>query len=1043
MTKRSFFSSFTLSRSLAVSITLNMILLASIFQMPMNVSAVQIKVLTVTDVTAMTKEAAEWDWGSNTKYATSCGSNVLMGGASSTYQAAVYKRVFDTSYTHTSVTMTIDFWLIDTWADHSLTITVTDETGGTNYFAQKVLQANSNQWTTSDICGDPSKPDVSGTVTITFSHNANKMKLSFSQDSSDAQLGVRNIQITLSDATTATSTGCATTIPAGQLTGGNCLDSPVTVTGLASTDLTAMTTEAATWTWTGTTPYATQCGTDVLMGGYLASNYKGANYNYVFKTPYAHSSVVISIDFWLIDTWSGRSLTISILDEDGTSVYNQKVLIASSTSWTTSTCGDSNKPDLSGTITVKSAHKGAKMTIKFLEDGDDNMLGIRNIKIDLSKDVVTTPTGCSSSSPAGQFTDPYNCQCATGKYKDTSGNCQTCDSSCQGGCTGAGPTKCNGCASSYSFSNGQCCSSNCAICTPGSASTCASCSTGKYLITGSCSTCDSSCQGGCAGAGPASCANCAAGYSSNAGSCCSTSCATCVSGSSSTCKTCSVGSYFSSGSCSSCDSSCQGGCTAGGPSSCASCGTNYPLNNGQCCSSSCATCVTGSSSTCKTCNLGFYLNNGQCTACDSTCQGGCTGGGPNNCNDCKMALHYDGAQCCSLDCATCTSGSSTTCASCKIGFYLSEGKCTPCDTSCAGGCTEAGPTKCNACKNGFLYDSAQCCSSKCATCTTGSSTTCSTCSIGFYLSEGQCVACDSTCANGCIGAGPAKCNVCKSGFPYDGAQCCSSKCATCTTDSSTTCASCSIGFYLKDGKCVACDSTCAGGCTGAGPANCIACKNGFPYDGAQCCLPSCETCITDSSTKCATCSPDLHLKGDNCCSLDCATCPSASPKTCLSCNTTSYLDTGKCHSCDEACDGGCTGAGPTKCTTCKATFPMSKDSQCCSSSCATCAKGSSTTCTSCSTGFYLLAGKCLLCDDSCNGGCTGTGPTKCLTCKAAFPRVNNQCCDSECATCAPGSADSCDSCRIGFYLSEEKCVPRVQTAKSHTLSGNTSYKTKY
>jgi hypothetical protein len=102
------------------------------------------------------------------------------------------------------------------------------------------------------------------------------------------------------------------------------------------------------------------------------------------------------------------------------------------------------------------------------------------------------------------------------------------------------------------------------------------------------------------------------------------------------------------------------------------------------------------------------------------------------------------------------------------------------------------------------------------------------------------------------------------------------------------CQHCAVGFYLQESSvsCQDCDSSCADGCTGPGPSQCTRCAAGYAEIEGTC--QDIDECAAETGTPCT----DANVY--------CANTPG------------SYM----CHSCDVACDDGCSGPDPTECTAC-------------------------------------------------------------------------------------------------------------------------------
>lgn len=239
----------------------------------------------------------------------------------------------------------------------------------------------------------------------------------------------------------------------------------------------------------------------------------------------------------------------------------------------------------------------------------------------------------------------------------------------------------------------------------------------------------------------------------------------------------------------------------------------------------------------------------------------------------------------------------------------------------------------------------------------GTTFVCSTCPAlsNTYLLGGQCIriaGCTSITADGL-------CQVCSGGYFYRDGKCvaCDASCATCTD--STFCTSCTTGYYNAPnanlGVCVAC------------PAGCSACT---------------------SSTACSSCLSRYRLSGTTCaaCGLHCLECTNSA---CTTCETGYGVIAGACTSCTTALYSGTVG-------------------------CLACTVASSIiTCTQCSAGFYL----------------SNTGA--CVSCNTRFP--NSILCNAyqpiQCLN------DYIPAIASRYYLFENQCVANTRSCKVMSTSG--------
>jgi len=469
--------------------------------------------------------------------------------------------------------------------------------------------------------------------------------------------------------------------------------------------------------------------------------------------------------------------------------------------------------------------------------------------------------------------------------------------------------------------------------------------------------------------------------------------------------------------CTPCNSACDA-CSGGTSASCLSCPNGYYLSSNQCpaCDSTCKTCETNSTN-CLSCNSGQFLN-----TASNTCQTNCPiqDYGDTDTNTCQP---------CSSICGSC-SGSSTTCITCNAtaGYYLSGTTCLLCNNICA--TCQTTSTNCTSCSGTYLQNN---------TCQ-------STCPTGYYeRSDYTCQLCDTSCST-CSAGGSTNCNSCPTGYYLSpsttgGCMICDVTCNTCNT-TSTTCLSCNSGTYLysntcpttcpngyyksiSDNTCKTCDTSCAE-CSAAGSSACTGCATGYYLTAEnQCSVCSgCASCVT-TATNCLSCSGTTYLNGNTCVAI----CPNGEwPRS--SDNT--------CQNCDSSCQTCVSPGTSTSCSTCNSGFYISGTTcQNCSIVCSTCITNA-ITCLSCPSGSYLFGSNCIsscpdgnwpntankTCD-SCDSSCLtcqfpGTS-TSCLTCSIGLV-INGQCtsCTTPCKNCT-GVSTNCTSCTGGYYLTSNQC----------------------
>jgi len=227
-----------------------------------------------------------------------------------------------------------------------------------------------------------------------------------------------------------------------------------------------------------------------------------------------------------------------------------------------------------------------------------------------------------------------------------------------------------------------------------------------------------------------------------------------------------------------------------------------------------------------------------------------------------------------------------------------------------------------------------------------------------------------------------------------------------------------------------CDSSCLT-CTGASASNCASCDsnhnlvNGYCVSSTIQCDSSCLTCTGSSSSSCASCDSTHTLVNGSCilkCDSSCFTC-SGTISSCTSCPSHFYLQNDQCFGCDASCLE-CQGNGPNQCLSCSNTSILLLNNTCqinliCDSSCLSCS-GSTSSCTGCSSQFYLQNNQCFECDASCLE-CNGSGPNQCLSCSnTSAILINNTCQNNQCPLSCNTSV--CLLCNGNYSFQNGQCV---------------------
>ena len=307
-------------------------------------------------------------------------------------------------------------------------------------------------------------------------------------------------------------------------------------------------------------------------------------------------------------------------------------------------------------------------------------------------------------------------------------------------------------------------------------------------------------------------------------------------------------------------------------------GSNDGTGRCNICSENCILCKNALS--CQTCQQGFFLDQlGKCVACDQAGQY-------------RQVTSENTGLCvyCVSNCFDCLN--TKLCNTCKRDFYDQEnGKfCVACD--------QKGQTK-----NGTNDGSGSCieCPVNCLNC--ADKEKCLACDKGFLLLLPNNKSCVSCSENGTISIKEGESSNC-----YD----CGPNCQTCLSKDS--CQTCVADFYLRDGKCIACDV-----------------EGFFPNKNTgycDSCLQNCLKCSSASS--CDMCSPGLFFNKNT------KVCESCEVKQCKNCDSAKDL-------CNE-CYAGWAVENGIKCTACSTGSP----------NCQFCELKNVSACTQCEPMFSLV-----------------------------------------------------------------------------------------
>eukprot|EP01022_Parablepharisma_sp_SALTPOND_P021517 TRINITY_DN426_c0_g1_i1.p1 TRINITY_DN426_c0_g1~~TRINITY_DN426_c0_g1_i1.p1 ORF type:complete len:1419 (+),score=48.84 TRINITY_DN426_c0_g1_i1:473-4729(+) len=538
--------------------------------------------------------------------------------------------------------------------------------------------------------------------------------------------------------------------------------------------------------------------------------------------------------------------------------------------------------------------------------------------------------------------------------------------------------------------------------------------------------------------------------------------------------------------CLECDSSCEECAVPGSSTDCVSCPSGeYLVGDPGYCTTDCPTHMAIDP-----------VSNTKCLECDNSCKECSIPGDPLKCTECESPNvvkgtidgeciappcpdHYilsgDGKKCldCDSTCLTCgAAADETQCTTCPSGKYLFDsttvGKCIDtcpshyakdatdtyclsCDSTCVECLLPGDADLCTSCISGDLLvgdTSGYCSDSGCPshTAVDNTNTKCLPCALEcdecskpsdlskctacvspkllFGATEGTCVS--SPCPTHYGPDSPnEKCLPCHNTCETCQLEGDISKCLTCPTDTyllgsaiGPCVTSCPPHYALDSSglKCFPCDSNCEECSVPSSSNDCTSCYSGKyllgPTNGpcvSEC--PSGTALNSPTNDRCLTCDPSC---------VECSLPNLAS--SCTECTSGKFILGSSVGPCTSACPAG--------------TALDSTDSYClpCDGTCAECTiPGSSTSCTSCPSGTYLLGSPTGICTDTCPDGTAVNSPlnNKCLSCHGSCQKCNLPASENSCTYCAAGkyvhgsTAGPCISaCPVGTSLNNEgtKCL---------------------
>ncbi|EDR22739.1 protein serine/threonine kinase, putative [Entamoeba dispar SAW760] len=304
------------------------------------------------------------------------------------------------------------------------------------------------------------------------------------------------------------------------------------------------------------------------------------------------------------------------------------------------------------------------------------------------------------------------------------------------------------------------------------------------------------------------------------------------------------------------------------------------------------------------------------------------------------------------------------------------------------------------------------------------------------------------------------CYNCKNNYKLDNGVCkaCGDyfpNCKKCNSPDNTwtiSCGLCNDGYYLVDGKCIKCPSSCENGlCSNEGV--CYNCKSGTIFNSErQCVVPSSAHCLKSENDWCISCESNYQLINGKYClkSVGCwegaikvrdgfcisaidAHCRGNGNYQCWDCML-GYIKNGSyCARVEyvvENCKASKVLYGSTVCSVCEDGFyPSGFDCKNCSDivGCSSCMSQTTSNqlgvkeCTVCSSG-YLEDNQCITIPN-----CKEYESNKCVTCLDSYLLENNICVAASTKNCKRSSQNICVECTDGYYLTSSSICQSCST----------------
>lgn len=294
----------------------------------------------------------------------------------------------------------------------------------------------------------------------------------------------------------------------------------------------------------------------------------------------------------------------------------------------------------------------------------------------------------------------------------------------------------------------------------------------------------------------------------------------------------------------------------------------------------------------------------------------------------------------------------------------------------------------------------------CLSATNDSTVRCDTCKKGYYVNiTGICNVLPQNCMYANIISGV--CIQCSLGYIFSAKSTCDiplriNNCQQ-VDQRNAVCLACNINYFLSKGACIQVSSLCVGYDPNSG--TCLGCKTGYTNYGGRCMDTNCANQVGDVCNQCKV--NFLVDRSIGICKFNDPNCAILTSMSCNQCKPGYYQ-------------------GKTVCIA----YPSF------------CAAFNGGVCQSCTIGFSLINGICVVPVANCQDYSLINSLSTCIACNLAFSLVNGSCIGSiliasKDVNCIRVSNNVCSQCSNRYYMANNICVPVNDNCKSYNpTNGN-------